>query len=37
MIRMIVGLIGITEGDIEIAGKSIKKDFEQAVNDIGAI
>jgi ABC-2 type transport system ATP-binding protein len=36
-IRMIVGLIGITEGDIEIAGKSIKKEFEQAVSHIGAI
>ena len=30
-IRMIVGLISLTEGDIENAGKSIKKDFEQAV------
>lgn len=36
-IRMIVGLIGITEGDIEIAGKSIKTDFEQAVSRVGAI
>jgi ABC-2 type transport system ATP-binding protein len=36
-IRMMVGLIGITEGDIEIAGKSIKKDFEQAVSHVGAI
>jgi ABC-2 type transport system ATP-binding protein len=36
-IRMIVGLIGITEGDIAIAGKSIKKEFEQAVSHIGAI
>ncbi len=36
-IRMIVGLIGITEGDIEIAGKSIQKDFEQAVSHVGAI
>lgn len=36
-IRMIVGLIGITEGDIEIAGKSIRKDFEQAVSHVGAI
>ncbi|MCQ6273572.1 ABC transporter ATP-binding protein [Bacillus sp. V3B] len=36
-IRMIVGLIGITEGDIEIDGKSIKKDFEQAVRHVGAI
>lgn len=36
-IRMIVGLIGITEGDIEIAGKSIQKDFEGAVRHVGAI
>ena len=36
-IRMIVGLISLTEGDIEIAGKSIKKDFEQAVKHVGAI
>ncbi|MDZ5470866.1 ABC transporter ATP-binding protein (plasmid) [Bacillus sp. 31A1R] len=36
-IRMIVGLIGMTEGDIKIAGHSIKKDFEQAVRHIGAI
>src|SRR4051812_4393211 len=36
-IRMIVGLIGITEGDIAIAGKSIKTEFEQAVSHIGAI
>lgn len=36
-IRMIVGLIGITEGDIEIAGTSIKKDFEKAISHIGAI
>lgn len=36
-IRMIVGLINMTEGDIEIAGKSIQKDFEGAVSHIGAI
>lgn len=36
-IRMIVGLIGITEGDIEIAGKSIQRDFEGAVRHVGAI
>ncbi|WP_071395871.1 ABC transporter ATP-binding protein [Bacillus tuaregi] len=36
-IRMMVGLIGITEGDIEIAGKSIKSEFERAVHHIGAI
>ncbi|PLR95112.1 ABC transporter ATP-binding protein [Bacillus sp. T33-2] len=36
-IRMIVGLIGITEGDIIVCGKSVKKDFEGAVRNIGAI
>ena len=36
-IRMIVGLISITKGDIEICGKSIKKDFQAAVRHVGAI
>lgn len=36
-IRMIVGLIGITEGDIEICGQSIKKDYQAAVRHVGAI
>jgi ABC-2 type transport system ATP-binding protein len=36
-IRMIVGLMGITSGDITISGVSVKKDFEQAVRHIGAI
>ncbi|QED48746.1 ABC transporter ATP-binding protein [Cytobacillus dafuensis] len=36
-IRMIVGLIGITSGDIIIQGSSIKTDFEKAVSHIGAI
>ncbi len=36
-IRMIVGLIGITDGDITICGKSITKDFESAVRHVGAI
>jgi len=36
-IRMIVGLMEITEGDIVVCGKSIKKDFEGAVSNIGAI
>jgi len=36
-IRMIVGLIGITSGDIKIMGHSIKTDFEKAVSHIGAI
>ncbi|MFE8703286.1 ABC transporter ATP-binding protein [Cytobacillus sp. FJAT-54145] len=36
-IRMIVGLIGITSGDIKISGNSIKTDFEKAISHIGAI
>ncbi|USK38035.1 ABC transporter ATP-binding protein [Cytobacillus firmus] len=36
-IRMLVGLIGITSGDIKILGSSIKTDFEKAVSHIGAI
>ena len=36
-IRMIVGLMGITSGDITIAGSSIKTNFEDAVRHVGAI
>ncbi|MDQ0975725.1 ABC-2 type transport system ATP-binding protein [Neobacillus niacini] len=36
-IRMIVGLIDITSGDIMIGGKSIKTSFEDAVRHVGAI
>ena len=36
-IRMIVGLMGITSGDITVAGSSIKSKFEGAVRHIGAI
>ncbi|WP_404355611.1 ABC transporter ATP-binding protein [Cytobacillus firmus] len=36
-IRMLVGLIGITSGDIKVLGSSIKTDFEKAVSHIGAI
>jgi ABC-2 type transport system ATP-binding protein len=36
-IRMIVGLMGITSGDIMIAGSSIKTKFEEAVSHVGAI
>jgi ABC-2 type transport system ATP-binding protein len=36
-IRMIVGLIDITSGDIQIGGKSIKTNFEDAVRHVGAI
>ncbi|MDQ0197177.1 ABC transporter ATP-binding protein [Neobacillus ginsengisoli] len=36
-IRMIVGLMGITDGDITIGGFSIKNKFEEAVGHVGAI
>ncbi|CAH2717218.1 Bacitracin transport ATP-binding protein BcrA [Neobacillus rhizosphaerae] len=36
-IRMIVGLMGITSGDISIGGASIKSEFEDAVSHVGAI
>ncbi|WP_042458704.1 ABC transporter ATP-binding protein [Neobacillus dielmonensis] len=36
-IRMIVGLMAITQGDITIGGSSIKTGFEDAVRHIGAI
>ncbi|MEH7119022.1 ABC transporter ATP-binding protein [Neobacillus vireti] len=36
-IRMIVGLMGITSGDIIIGGSSITSQFEDAVSHIGAI
>jgi ABC-2 type transport system ATP-binding protein len=36
-IRMIVGLMGITSGDITIGGSSIKTNFEGAVRHVGAI
>lgn len=36
-IRMIVGLIDITSGDIMIDGNSIKTKFEDAVRNVGAI
>ncbi|MFC7392360.1 ABC transporter ATP-binding protein [Scopulibacillus cellulosilyticus] len=36
-IRMIVGLMSITEGNIHIQGHSIKSDFKKAVQNIGAI
>ncbi|MBA4538435.1 ABC transporter ATP-binding protein [Bacillus aquiflavi] len=36
-IRMIVGLISMTSGNISICGSSIKTQFEQAVRNIGAI
>ncbi|GAB1157421.1 ABC transporter ATP-binding protein [Paenibacillus illinoisensis] len=36
-IRMMVGLMSISKGDIIISGHSIKNEFEQAVAQIGAI
>lgn len=36
-IRMMVGLISLTEGDIHICGHSIKTDFERAIANVGAI
>ena len=36
-IRMIVGLMEMTSGDIKISGYSMKKKFEKAVDQIGAI
>jgi ABC-2 type transport system ATP-binding protein len=36
-IRMIVGLMAITSGDISIGGSSIKDKFEEAVRHVGAI
>ncbi|WP_053365964.1 ABC transporter ATP-binding protein [Bacillus sp. FJAT-27245] len=36
-IRMIVGLMDITEGDIVICGTSIRKSFEGAIRNVGAI
>ncbi|MCJ8008979.1 ABC transporter ATP-binding protein [Lederbergia wuyishanensis] len=36
-IRMMVGLIGITSGEIAICGKNVTKDFEDAIRNVGAI
>ncbi|KAF6576495.1 ABC transporter ATP-binding protein [Paenibacillus sp. FSL M8-0228] len=36
-IRMMVGLISISKGDIHICGDSINTDFEKAVSHVGAI
>lgn len=36
-IRMMVGLMSLTEGEIRIAGKSIRTEFEQAIRHVGAI
>lgn len=36
-IRMIVGLIEMSQGDVQVKGHSIKRDFVQAVRHIGGI
>ena len=36
-IRMMVGLMSITEGEILIGGKNVKSDFEAAIRNVGAI
>ncbi|NEW07024.1 ABC transporter ATP-binding protein [Paenibacillus sp. SYP-B3998] len=36
-IRMMVGLMSITKGDIQIGGHSIRTHFEQAIRHVGAI
>ena len=36
-IRMIVGLIGITEGEVRILGHSIEHNFKEAIREVGAI
>jgi len=36
-IRMMVGLMSLTEGDVLIEGKSISKDYERAIRHVGAI
>lgn len=36
-IRMMVGLMGITDGDVLIEGKSIRTEFKKAVRHVGAI
>ncbi|MEV2376377.1 ABC transporter ATP-binding protein [Paenibacillus larvae] len=37
LIRMVVGLMSITKGDIYVGGQSVKKDFEKALLQEGAI
>lgn len=36
-IRMMVGLMSMTSGDVRIEGKSIKTDYQQAIQHVGAI
>lgn len=35
--RMIVGLIGMTSGDVRICGQSVRSNFEQAISHVGGI
>ncbi|WP_026366271.1 ABC transporter ATP-binding protein [Salinicoccus albus] len=36
-IRMMVGLMGITEGEVVIQGQSVKSNFKKAIQEVGAI
>ncbi|MEC5424667.1 ABC transporter ATP-binding protein [Virgibacillus sp. C22-A2] len=36
-IRMMVGLMGLTDGDVHILGNSIKTNFKEAAQEVGAI
>src|SRR5690625_4176238 len=36
-IRMMVGLMQLTDGDVRILGNSIKSNFKEAVREVGAI
>ncbi|RWR12897.1 ABC transporter ATP-binding protein [Siminovitchia fortis] len=36
-IRMIVGLIGMTSGEIKICASSVRKEYENAISHVGAI
>ncbi|MBW4841592.1 MAG: ABC transporter ATP-binding protein [Paenibacillaceae bacterium] len=36
-IRMIVGLIGMTEGDVQVKGVSVRQQFSKAIAHVGAI
>lgn len=36
-IRMMVGLMKITEGDVQILGKSIRNNYKEAIREVGAI
>jgi ABC-2 type transport system ATP-binding protein len=36
-IRMMVGLMQLSDGDVRILGKSIKADYKEAVREVGAI